>query len=57
MTDNRNREQQRSDYSFAKIRTFLQKTKNMKRVQVMDLFIDIVGTLMRGEGTDQFAVC
>lgn len=60
--DNQNSDKQRSDYSFGKIRAFLQKTKNMKKVQVMDffpdrrMFIESVGTLMRGEGTEQFTV-
>ncbi len=60
VTDTRGK--QRSDYSFGKIRVFLQKTKNLKKVQVVDyfpdrrMFIKSVGTLMRGEGTDQFTV-
>ncbi len=50
----------RSDCSFGKIWVFLQKTKNLKKVQVVDffpdrrMFIKSVGTLMRGEGTEQF---
>lgn len=60
-TDSKNRGKQ-CEYSFVKIRAFLQKTKNMKNVHVVDffpdrrLFIESVGTLMRGDGTEQFTV-
>lgn len=49
-------------YSFAKVRSFLQKTKNMKNVHVVDYFqdwktfIESVVMLMRGEGEEQFTV-
>lgn len=62
VTGNRNSGRLRSDYSFGKIRSFLQKTKNMKNVQVVDffsdreMFIESVGTMMRGEGSEQFTV-
>lgn len=52
----------RSAYSFGKVRSFLQKTKNMKNVHVTDffpdrkMFVDSVGMLMRGEGEEQFTV-
>lgn len=49
-------------YTFGKIRAFLQKTKNMKNVQVEEyftdrlLFIDSVATTMRGDSEEHFTV-
>lgn len=52
----------RNDYNFDKIKSFLQRTKNVKNVQVEDFFADLrmfinsVTVLMRGEGGEQFTV-
>lgn len=57
-----NNEKVQPSYTFAKVRNFLQKTKNMKNVQVVDYFqdrkafIESVVMLMRGEGEEQFTV-
>lgn len=57
-----NNEKVQQSYTFAKVRNFLQKTKNMKNVQVVDYFqdrkafIESVVMLMRGEGEEQFTV-
>ncbi len=58
--DIKNRRNQRSAYNFDKIRSFLQKTKNMKNVQIVDyfperrMFLESAVALMRGEGKEQF---
>ncbi|KAL0151799.1 hypothetical protein M9458_052893 [Cirrhinus mrigala] len=56
----RNRQDHQGVYTFGKIRSFLQKTKNMKNVQVEDffpdrkLFIDSVTMMMRGDSEEHF---
>lgn len=62
-TVSRNRKSEHQDvYTFGKIRAFLQKTKNMKNVQVEEyipdrlLFIDSVATTMRGDSEEHFTV-
>lgn len=53
---------QQTLYTFEKLRNFLQKTKNMKNVQVVNYFpdrkafIDSVVMLMRGKGEEDFTV-
>ncbi|KAI2645684.1 Transposon TX1 uncharacterized 82 kDa protein [Labeo rohita] len=60
--DSKNRRTTHNAYSFGKVKSFLQRTKNMKNVQVTDffpdrrMFVDSVGTLMRSEGEEQFTV-
>lgn len=55
-----NNEKGQQNYSFVKLRSFLQKTKNMKNVQVVDYFpdrkafIESAVMLMRGEGEERF---
>lgn len=50
--DNKNRRNRHSAYFFGKVRSFLQRTKNMKNVQVTDffpdhkMFVDSAGVLM-----------
>lgn len=59
--DGNNEKGQQRD-SFVKLRSFLQKTKNMKNVQVVDYFpdrkafIESAVLLMRGEGEERFTV-
>lgn len=56
----RNRQDHLGVYTFRKIRSFLQKTKNMKNVQVEDyfpdrkMFINSVATMMRGDSEEHF---
>lgn len=51
-----------SDYSFDKVKSFLQRSKNVKNVQVTDsfpdrkMFVDSVVMLMRSEGEEKFTV-
>lgn len=60
--DNKSRGDTCSNYSFDKVKSFLQRSKNVKNVQVTDtfpdrkMFIDSVGMLMRSEGEEKFTV-
>lgn len=62
IVDSRTGQSRRSDYNFDKIKSFLQRTKNLKNVQFEDffadrrMFIDSVTMLMRSEGGEQFTV-
>lgn len=60
--DNKNRRNRHNAYSFGKVKSFLQRTKNMKNVQATDffpdrnIFVDSVRMVMRSEGEEQFTV-
>ena len=62
LSDVKSQRSRRSAYTFDKIKSFLQKTKNMKGVVVEDhfpdrrLFIESVQAIMRNEGEEQFTV-
>jgi len=62
VVDSRAGRSRRRDYNFDKIKSFLQRTKNVKNVQFEDffadrrMFINSVTMLMRNEGGEQFTV-